>query len=68
MVAIKDKNGRVPVGEDETKKRWKECFEKLLNVENEREARLCKQSRRTNRRGYIRGSEESPTRHEEREN
>ena len=34
--AIKDKNGRVLVGEDETKKRRKECFQELLNVENER--------------------------------
>ena len=34
--AIKDKNGRVLIGEDETKERWKEYFEELLNVKNER--------------------------------
>ena len=36
MAAIKDKNGRVLVGEDETKKRWKQPLKDLLNVENER--------------------------------
>ena len=35
MAAIKDKNRRVLSGEDETKKRWKEHLEELLNVVNE---------------------------------
>ena len=34
---IKDSNGNIPTDEDEIKARWKESFETLLNVENERE-------------------------------
>ena len=34
---IKDSNGTILMDEDEIKARWKESFETLLNVENERE-------------------------------
>ena len=34
---IKDSNGTILTDEDEIKARWKESFETLLNVENERE-------------------------------
>ena len=34
---IKDSNGTILTNEDEIKARWKESFETLLNVENERE-------------------------------
>ena len=34
---IKDSNGTIPTDEDEIKARWKESFETLLKVENERE-------------------------------
>ena len=36
MATIKERKGRVLGCEDETKKRWKEYFEELLSVENER--------------------------------
>ena len=35
---IKDSNGTILTDEDEIKARWKESFETLLNVENERES------------------------------
>ena len=34
---IKDSNGTILTDEDEIKARWKESFETLVNVENERE-------------------------------
>ena len=37
MAYIKDSNGTILTDEDEIKARWKESFETLLNVENERE-------------------------------
>ena len=36
--AVKDKNGRILVEDQEILTRWKEYFEELLNVENERES------------------------------
>ena len=37
MTVVKDKDKRVLTGEKEVKHRWKEYFEELLNIENERD-------------------------------
>ncbi|KAK3572040.1 hypothetical protein QTP86_022268, partial [Hemibagrus guttatus] len=37
---IKDRDGRVITSEESVQRRWKECFEELMNEENEREKRV----------------------------
>ncbi|KAK3546377.1 hypothetical protein QTP70_026172, partial [Hemibagrus guttatus] len=37
---IKDRDGRVLTSEESVQRRWKECFEELMNEENEREKRV----------------------------
>ncbi len=39
---IKDADGNILTREDNILKRWKEYFEDLMNIENERERRLEK--------------------------
>ncbi|MCJ8749464.1 hypothetical protein PDJAM_G00176550 [Pangasius djambal] len=37
---LKDRDGRVLTSEESVQRRWKECFEELMNEENEREKRV----------------------------
>ncbi|KAK3516282.1 hypothetical protein QTP70_008650 [Hemibagrus guttatus] len=37
---IKDRDGRLLTSEESVQRRWKECFEELMNEENEREKRV----------------------------
>ena len=39
---IKDENGNVMINSEAVLKRWKECFEKLINKENNRDSRTEK--------------------------
>ena len=56
---IKDRNGRILQDEEQIKNRWKEYFDTLLNVENERgELEEVAKSRRTDRSNIQRGDKE----------